>query len=223
MARFFDIFFSSIAMLILLPIMLPIMLLLKLTGEHYVFYLQTRAGRGGRDFKVFKFATMLKDSPNLPGGVLTQKHDPRILPLGNFLRKSKINELPQLINIFLGSMSFVGPRPQARSHYDLYSPEVKAQIDTIRPGLTGIGSVVFHDEEGILDRAEGDRDRFYSAIIAPYKGQLEVWYVHHRSLSIYFTLILLTAWVIVRPQSRLYSRIFRDLPRPPQELTKLLG
>ncbi len=223
MTRLFDILLSSAAIAILSPLLLPVMLALKLTGEHYVFYLQSRVGKGGRDFPVLKFATMLKDSPNLPGGVLTQKDDPRILPLGRFLRKTKINELPQLINILLGQMSFVGPRPQARRHYELYSEEVKAAIDRIPPGLTGIGSVVFRDEESLLDAVPAeDRDRFHDEVIAPYKGLLELWYVGHRNLGTYFALIFLTAWSIIRPGSLLYRRLFRDLPKAPRELSDLL-
>ncbi len=139
--RFFDIIFSAFAIVVLFPFMIPIMIALKLTGEHYIFYLQPRVGKGGKDFMVLKFATMLKDSPNLPGGVLTQKNDPRILPMGKFLRKTKINELPQLANIFIGQMSVVGPRPQARQHYELYSDAVKREIDKIPPGLSGIASI----------------------------------------------------------------------------------
>ncbi len=222
MARLFDIIFSLIAMVILFPFMLPIMIALKLSGEHYVFYLQPRVGKGGRDFRVFKFATMLKDSPNLPGGVLTQKRDPRILPMGNFLRKTKINELPQLMNIFIGQMSFVGPRPQARRHYELYGPEVRQAIDLLRPGLTGIGSVVFRDEESMLDKVSGDRDHFHDTVIAPHKGELEVWYTRHQGLGSYFALVFLTALAVAKPSSDLYRRIFKDLPRPPAELAALL-
>lgn len=209
-------------MALLLPFMIPIMIALKLSGEHYVFYLQKRVGKGGKDFPVFKFATMLKDSPNLPGGVLTQKNDPRILPMGNFLRKTKINELPQLINIFLGQMSFVGPRPQARRHYELYSPEIKAAIDAVRPGLTGIGSLVFRDEESLLDKVEGDRDRFHDEVIAPYKGELELWYCAHRGLKTYLLLIVLTAWALLRPASKAYAAAFKDLPEAPGPLAALL-
>ena len=104
MIRCFDILFSGVAIIILLPFMIPIMIALKLTGEHYIFYQQERIGKGGKPFYILKFATMLKDSPNMPGGVLTQKNDPRILPMGKFLRKTKINELPQLVNIFIGQM-----------------------------------------------------------------------------------------------------------------------
>lgn len=202
--------------------MIPIMIGLKLTGEHYIFYLQSRVGKGGKEFKVIKFATMLKNSPNLPGGVLTQKNDPRILPMGNFLRKTKINELPQLINIFLGDMSFVGPRPQARRHYDLYSAKVKTAINLVPPGLTGIGSVVFRDEESLLDRVPGDRDHFHDAVIAPYKGQLEIWFTRHRNLRTWFLLILLTAWAVVKPSSSAWKRFFPDLPKAPAALRDYL-
>lgn len=220
--RFFDIIFSFIAIIILSPFMLPIMLGLKLTGEHNIFYHQSRVGIGGRDFNVFKFATMLKNSPNLPGGVLTQKDDPRILPMGKFLRKTKINELPQLINIFLGQMSVVGPRPQARRHYELYSDPVKKAIDQVPPGLTGIGSVAFRDEESILDEIPGDRDHFHDTVIAPYKGELEVWWTKNRSLGNYFKLIFLTAWALFSPRTELWKQWFKNLPAIPAELSKYL-
>ncbi len=216
--RFFDLLISSIAMIILFPFMLPIMIGLKLTGEHYIFYLQPRVGRGGRDFNVIKFATMLKNSPNLHGGVLTQKDDPRILPMGKFLRKTKINELPQLANIFIGQMSFVGPRPQARRHYELYSAAVKAKIDLVLPGLTGIGSVVFRDEESILDGVPGDRDHFHDTVVAPYKGELEVWWTENRRLGNYFKLIFLTAWALISPRTSLWKKWFRAIPEPPAAL-----
>ena len=220
--RFFDIVFSALAMIVLFPFMIPIMIGLKLTGEHYIFYFQPRVGKGGKDFMVLKFATMLKDSPNLPGGVLTQKNDPRILPMGKFLRKTKINELPQLVNILIGQMSVVGPRPQARRHYELYSDAVKREIDKVPPGLSGIASIVFRDEEAILDRFETNRDHFHDTIIAPYKGELEVWWVHHRTLANYFKIIILTIIVLFAPHSRLYQKWFKDLPPVPKELQEVL-
>lgn len=222
MIRMFDIVCSGLAMLVLFPFILPIMIGLKLTGEHYIFYMQPRVGKGGKDFNVLKFATMLKDSPNLPGGVLTQKNDSRILPMGKFLRKTKINELPQLANIFIGQMSFVGPRPQARRHYELYSGDVKAKIDLVPPGLTGIGSVVFRDEETILDEVPGDRDHFHDTVVAPYKGELEVWWTRHRTLGNYFKLIFLTALALVSPRTSLWKKWFRNLPMPPVELKNYL-
>jgi lipopolysaccharide/colanic/teichoic acid biosynthesis glycosyltransferase len=220
--RLLDLLLSFIAIVILLPFMAPIMLVLMLTGEHHVFYLQSRVGRGGKDFSVLKFATMLKDSPNLPGGVLTQKNDPRILPMGRFLRKTKINELPQLVNIFIGQMSFVGPRPQARLHYKLYSDYVKKAIDELKPGLTGIGSVVFRDEESILDNVIGDRDEFHDNIIAPYKGELEVWFSQHRSVKSYVLIILLTMISLFFPSCRIYRKLFSDLPILPPQLNNLI-
>ena len=220
--RFFDIVFSALAMIVLFPFMIPIMIGLKLTGEHYIFYLQPRVGKGGKDFMVLKFATMLKDSPNLPGGVLTQKNDPRILPMGKFLRKTKINELPQLANIFIGQMSVVGPRPQARRHYELYSDAVKREIDKVPPGLSGIASIVFRDEEALLDKARADRDHFHDTLIAPYKGKLEVWWVQHRTLANYFKIIIMTVIVLFAPHSRLYYKWFQDLPKPPKELEAVL-
>lgn len=218
MTRFFDILLSFLAMVVLLPFMLPIMIGLKLTGEGYIFYLQPRVGRGGRDFMVFKFATMLKDSPNLPGGFITQDKDPRILPMGNFLRKTKINELPQLINIFLGQMSIVGPRPIVRAHLDLYPEATRKAVLDQTPGLTGLGSLVFRDEEGLLNRMGGDRKAAHDEIIAPYKGELELWFSRRRSLGSYFALIFLTAWAVIRPSSQCYKRVFRDLPPPPESL-----
>ena len=194
---------------------------LKLTGEHDIFYKQTRIGRGGKPFGVFKFATMLRNSPNMPGGVLTQKNDPRILPMGKFLRKTKINELPQLLNVFLGDMSFVGPRPQTKQHYDLYSLEVRAAIDTVRPGITGIGSLIFRDEEDMLN-AVVDRNAFHDTVIAPYKGEVEVWYVKNRGVLNYFKLIFLTAWSVLRPSFRA-TKHFKGLPDVPEALMEMIG
>jgi len=220
--RLFDLLFSSIAILVLTPFMLPIVIGLKLTGEHYIFYLQPRLGRGGKTFNVLKFATMLKDSPNLVGGFITQKDDPRVLPMGKFLRKTKINELPQLINVFLGQMSFVGPRPLVAKHVDLYPPKTRDAILSQTPGLTGLASLIFRDEEGILDRMAGDRERNHSEVIAPYKGELELYYSIKKNVFLYFALIFLTAWSVIVPNAKGYLRFFKDLPRPPSELERYL-
>src|SRR5690606_13696883 len=111
--RLFDVMTSLLAIAVLLPLMIPIIIGLMLTGEHYVFYLQDRIGYKNRSFQIWKFATMLKNSPNLPGGMHTTRRDPRLMPLGGFLRKTKINEFPQLVNILKGEMSILGPRPLA--------------------------------------------------------------------------------------------------------------
>jgi lipopolysaccharide/colanic/teichoic acid biosynthesis glycosyltransferase len=189
MQRVFDFVISFIAIIALMPFMVPVMVVLLVTGEHRVFYLQRRIGRGGKAFSVFKFATMLKDSPSLKGGYITQKDDSRVLPVGRFLRKAKINELPQLINIFLGQMSFVGPRPLVESHLGLYLPEDRAAVLGLRPGLTGLASLIFRDEEEILNKMPGDRKANHDSVIGPYKGRLESWYSMRRSILLYFKII----------------------------------
>ena len=111
------------------------------------------------------------------------KNDPRVLPFGSFLRKTKINELPQIINIIIGDLSIVGPRPQMRVDFEKYSKEVQDKIYNVKPGLTGIGSIVFRDEESLISSAAENEDPhdFYKRIIAPYKGEIEIWYQDHRS------------------------------------------
>ena len=219
--RVFDIGASGIGILVLSPLLIPIMIALKCTGEHDIFYGQTRIGRGNRYFKIWKFATMLRNSPNMTGGLHTLDHDPRILPMGSFLRKTKINEIPQIFNIFLGDMSIVGPRPLVDKTFKPYPDEVKARIYSVRPGLTGIGSVVFRDEERLLSSVAaqgGDMDEFYARVISPYKGALELWYLDHFGLCTDLKLIFITAWVVLFPKSDIVNRAFRDLPVPPEEL-----
>jgi lipopolysaccharide/colanic/teichoic acid biosynthesis glycosyltransferase len=172
--RLLDILLSALALLVLSPLLLPICLILRLTGEHEVFYFQKRIGLHNQPFDIWKFATMLKASPNLSGGLHTTRGDPRVLPVGGFLRKTKINELPQLVNILKGDMSIVGPRPLVDKTFDPYPEHVKARIYNVRPGLTGIGSIVFRDEEDLLSNCEGDPKEFYARHISPYKGELEL-------------------------------------------------
>ena len=123
---------------------------MKFTGEGYIFYKQERVGYKNKPFLIWKFATMLKDSANMPGGIMTTKKDPRITPMGGFLRKSKINELPQLFNIFFGRMSVVGPRPVMKVSFEAYPNEIQKVIYNVKPGLTGIGSIIFRDEEELI-------------------------------------------------------------------------
>ena len=210
--RVLDVLLALAALVVLAPLMLPVVLGLLLTGEHHVFYRQERIGRGNRRFGIWKFATMLKDSPNLAGGLHTTRRDPRVLPLGRFLRITKINELPQLINILVGDMAVVGPRPLVDKTFAPYPDKVKARIYNIRPGLTGIGSIVFRDEERLLSECGMPPDEFYSRHIAPAKGAMELWYQEHLSLATDLKLIFLTAWVILFPRSRLLHRWLSDLP-----------
>jgi len=219
MQRFFDVVFSSLALLILSPLVIPIVIFLRFSGEGEIFYKQNRVGLKGKPFGLLKFATMLKNSPNLCTGNITVKNDPRILPLGNFLRKTKINELPQLLNILLGDMSVVGPRPLTQDHFDSYIPSVQQAIASVQPGLSGIGSIVFRAEEEMLHQ-HNDAKHFYKEHISPYKGNLEVWYVKNNGLRIYFILIILTAWVVISSKSKAVWTIFPSLPKPPLALQK---
>jgi len=214
--RTFDILSSGIAILILSPILIPVIIGLKLTGEGYVFYKQERVGYKNKKFLIWKFATMLKDSANMPGGIMTTKKDPRITPMGGFLRKSKINELPQLFNIFFGHMSVVGPRPVMKVSFEAYPKEVQKVIYNVKPGLTGIGSIIFRDEEELITEVKnngGDLWEFYKGKIYPFKGELELWYQKHKSFILDIKLIFLTAWVIMVPNSQLYEKWFEDLPK----------
>lgn len=222
MTRFLDILASFIMMLMLFPFMLPIMIGLLLTGEHDIFYRQERIGKGGRPFRLFKFATMLRNSPNMSGGCVTAKNDPRILPMGGFLRKTKINELPQLLNIFVGDMSFIGPRPQTKAHFELYTPAVREAISSVRPGLSGMGSLVFRDEETLLEGVD-DRMRWHHEVFAPYKGELELWYSKHQNLWTYFAIIFMTIWSVLCPKTRIYRKVFKDLPPVPEALKEMLA
>jgi lipopolysaccharide/colanic/teichoic acid biosynthesis glycosyltransferase len=215
MPRIIDVLLSLLALLVLLPLFIPIVVILLLTGEHKVFYLQTRVGYKNKDFKIIKFATMLSNSANMGSGSLTLKNDSRVLPFGSLLRKTKINELPQILNIIIGDLSIVGPRPQMQVDFEKYSDEVQKKIYNVRPGLTGIGSIIFRDEESLISLAaenENPHD-FYKRVIAPYKGKLEIWYHSHRSVFLDSQLIFMTAWAIVYPETRLYEKWFKDLPK----------
>jgi len=215
--RVFDLILSALAIVVLSPLLLPVLVLLRLTGEGEVFYVQQRVGLNGRRFGLLKFATMLKNSPSMGTGTVTLKNDPRILPAGRFLRKTKINELPQLLNILVGDMSVIGPRPQAERCFNAFPPEIQREIVKVRPGLSGIGSIVFRDEENLLHGAQDDV-AFYDRVIAPYKGELENWYIAHQGVRTYFLLVFATAWVVLFPMSRIVWRLFPDLPQPPPEL-----
>jgi lipopolysaccharide/colanic/teichoic acid biosynthesis glycosyltransferase len=183
--RFFDIIFCLIALFFLMPLFVPIVVILRFTGEGEIFYRQDRVGRHGTLFALLKFATMLKDSPFIGSGEITVKNDPRVLPFGRFLRKTKINELPQLFNILLGHISVVGPRPMVPNTFLKYSSEAQAELIKVKPGLTGIGSIIFRDEEKFLE-GKSDPIKFYDDHIIPYKNKLELWFVQNNSITTYF-------------------------------------
>lgn len=212
--RIIDFVLSLIALSILSPILIVCMIVLLLTGEHEVFYFQKRIGKKNQPFFIWKFATMLKNSEKIGTGTITTRNDPRVLPFGSFLRKSKLNELPQIFNVLLGSMSVVGPRPLVEKHFDMYSDEVKTAIGQMLPGITGVGSIVFRDEEKILSQGDNPRE-IYKQKVAPYKGELELWYSENVSFFTDIKIIILTFLVILSPKSDLHYKWLKNLPTKP--------
>ena len=211
--RLLDILVSLITLIILIPLFIPIIIILRFSAEGEVFYFQERVGINNSTFHIWKFATMLKNSMKMGSGSITLKDDPRVTKIGSFLRKTKINELPQIINILKGDISLVGPRPLVSETFKSYSDKVQSKIYNIKPGLTGVGSIIFRDEESIISSVKDeDPHKFYQRVIAPYKGELEMWYQSNRSFFLDLQIIFLTAWVILFPKSRLYEKLFKDLP-----------
>ena len=216
--RLVDLIIALITLIFLLPVFIITIVVLLLTGEHEVFYLQKRVGFLNSRFSIWKFATMLKISPEIGTGSLTVKGDARVLPFGRFLRATKINELPQIVNVLLGNMSVVGPRPQMEVDFYKFSDEVQKNIYLTKPGITGIGSIIFRDEERLFSGVKGDLHVFYATHIAPYKGELEVWYLNKISFWTDIKLIFLTFWVILFKKSNLPYILFKDLPAKPEAL-----
>jgi lipopolysaccharide/colanic/teichoic acid biosynthesis glycosyltransferase len=189
-----------------------------LTGEHEVFYLQQRVGYKNAKFKIWKFVTMVKNSSKMGTGSLTLRNDPRVLPIGKFLRHTKINEIPQFINVLIGNMSMVGPRPQMEVDFLKFNTTVQKVIYNTKPGITGVGSIIFRDEEKWISNAEGDKHLFYREHIAPYKGELELWYLGNLSFTTDLILLTLTVITVFAPNNQLIYKIFKTLPPKPEEL-----
>ena len=221
MIRFFDILLSSIALVILFPFLLPIVVILRFTGEGEIFYKQKRVGRNNKDFDLYKFATMLKDSPELGSGYVTIKNDPRILPFGKFLRETKINELPQIINVLKGDMSLIGPRPLVRKAYENYPENLRPTMELIKPGLSGLASLILRNEEGILASTK-DPTEFHSKILTPFKASLEIWFYNQKSFTNYLTLIILTLWLVFFKDSNILNHFFSSRPNNPESLDEIL-
>ena len=209
--RIIDIIIATIALVLLSPILIPSIIILLFTGEKEVFYFQKRVGYKNKLFSIWKFATMLKNSPNIGTGEITLRNDPRVTSFGKFLRITKINELPQIINVFKGDMSIVGPRPLMEVSVQLYPEEIRSKIYNCKPGMTGIGSLIFRDEEKIISDAADPKAMY--ATIYPFKGALEMWYQQHASVYTDFMIIFLTAWSICFPKNELVNKIFKDLPK----------
>jgi lipopolysaccharide/colanic/teichoic acid biosynthesis glycosyltransferase len=216
MFRLFDIILSGVALVILSPLLVPLSVILRLTGEGEVFYRQLRVGFRGERFNIYKFATMLRDSPNIGAGTLTMRNDPRVLPVGAFLRKTKINELPQLLNIFIGDMSFVGPRPLVPEGEKNYTQDQARIIRSVRPGVTGIGSLILRDEESYYAH-RADAREFYIHVISPYKASLEIWYINHSSVTLNMLILVSTALAVIVPSWDV-ARFFNSLPAMPNAM-----
>lgn len=213
--RILDVLASLTALLILSPFLLLIIIILKFTGEGEVFYRQERVGYRNQKFGIWKFATMVKNSSSIGTGDVTLRNDPRVTFVGRFLRITKLNELPQLINILAGQMSFVGPRPLMPDGFHRYTQYFQDNIYNVMPGLTGIGSIIFRDEEMIVSNSSLPPHECYTQIIMPYKGELEVWYQKNISFKTDLQILLLTVWYIFNPNSNIVYKLFKDLPKKP--------
>ena len=212
--RIIDILIALIALLLLSPILIPTILILFFSGEREVFYFQKRIGQRGKAFFIWKFATMVKDSPNIGTGEITLRNDPRVTKFGAILRKTKINELPQIFNVLKGEMSIVGPRPLMEVSYNIYSKEQQDEIYKSKPGITGVGSLIFRDEERILSAAADPREMYNS--IFPYKAALEIWYLKNAGIYVDFLIIFLTAFAILFPKKNPVNVVFKSLPVRPE-------
>lgn len=214
--RISDFIIALISILILAPALTPVIIGLLLTGEGHVWYFQKRVGKKNKTFKIWKFATMLKDSVNMRGGLITTKNDPRITPLGGILRKSKINELPQLINILKGDMSFVGPRPVMPKSFEVYPKDVQKSIYNVTPGLTGMGSLIFRNEEELVTRAKKnglDPWEYYKGEIYPYKGELEKFYQENRGFLTDLKIFFATVIMVIYSNNRIPFLFFPNAPK----------
>lgn len=216
--RIYDIIFSLLISILLIPFLLPIIVVLIVTGEHQVFYRQERIGLLNSKFMIWKFATMVKNSSKMGTGSLTLRNDPRILPFGKFLRKTKINEFPQLINVILGDMSLVGPRPQMEIDFLKFPKNIQNKIYNCKPGITSVGSIVFRDEERWISNTKQDKHEFYKTHIAPYKGELELWYQKKSSIFFDTMVVLITIYAVFFPKTNLLYKLFKDIPKKPKHL-----
>jgi lipopolysaccharide/colanic/teichoic acid biosynthesis glycosyltransferase len=193
--RCFDLFWAAFGLLLLLPVFATVAVLIKCTSRGPVFYRGERIGRFGKPFRVFKFRTMIADAEKR-GPVGTAADDARVTPVGSVLRKCKIDELPQLINVLLGDMSLVGPRPEAAIYFEYYSREEKQLIWSVRPGITDYASLFFHDESAWMAGAT-DIVRDYITRIKDKKVQLQMEYVRKQSFWVDVAIILATLRTIL--------------------------
>ena len=195
MIRFFDILFSIIGLVLLSPLFTVLYLLIRIESQGGGFYSQERIGKNGKPFKLFKFRSMRIGSDK-KGLITIGEKDNRITKTGFILRKYKLDELPQLWNVFIGDMSLVGPRPEVKKYTDLYTEEQK-QVLQVRPGITDWASIKYVDENKILGESK-DPDDAYVYLIMPNKIKLNIVYIQHQTLGEYFKIIFTTFKEIVR-------------------------
>ena len=195
MIRLFDIVFSGIGLIVLSPLFLIIYLLIRMESKGGGFYTQERIGLNGKPFWLYKFRSMRKDADK-SGLITVGGRDPRITRMGYFIRKYKIDELPQLWNVFIGDMCLVGPRPEVRKYTDLYTSEQR-RVLSVRPGITDWASIEYVDENEILGKAE-DPDRAYIEQIMPDKIRYNMRWIDHQGVGEYFRIIFTTLFRIVR-------------------------
>ncbi len=194
MKRAFDIIASGLGLIVLSPLFLVLAIWIKCDSKGPVFYRQVRVGYKNKDFRIFKFRSMRVGADK--GSLVTiGGHDPRITRSGYFIRKFKFDELPQLINVFLGDMSLVGPRPEVRHYVDYWTPEQMHVLD-VRPGITDPASIKFRNENELMEKAD-DPEKYYIEVIMQEKIKLYLEYVEKHSFLYDFGLILKTFWVIV--------------------------
>ncbi len=213
--RLFDILVSTFGLLITSPILLPVLFLVWKQDRHSPFYVAPRVGKNGKTFKIIKIRSMVIHADK-SGVDSTSADDKRITPVGSFIRAYKLDEVSQLINVLLGDMSLVGPRPNVQRDVDLYTHEER-DILSIKPGITDISSIVFSDEGNILE-GKPDPDLSYNQIIRPWKSRLALLYVKKRSFSLDVELIILTIIAIISKQNALVGigRILSKLKADPQ-------
>lgn len=191
--RFFDFLFSIIGIVIFAPWMMVVALIIKLTSEGPVIYKQPRVGLHEKIFHVYKFRTMVHKADTM-GSSVTAGGDPRITSIGRFLRKTKLDELPQLFNVLKGDMSFIGPRPDVPEITAKYTPEMK-KIFSVRPGITSVATLHFRGEEAILSKVQ-DPDRFYEEVVVPLKVELAMEHIRRHSLWFDFSILCQTVWAL---------------------------
>lgn len=195
MIRIFDIVFSLVGILICLPLFIIIYLLIVFESKGGGFYIQKRVGRNNIDFPLYKFRSMRVGSDK-KGLITIGGRDSRMTRVGYFIRRFKLDELPQLMNVFVGDMSFVGPRPEVRKYVEMYN-EAQRQVLSVRPGITDYASIEYVDENEILGSAT-DPEKVYIEEIMPHKIRLNMKFIEHKSIKEYFYIIFLTFWHIVK-------------------------